>query len=113
MLIFNAGANSYGHEFVSGDLAGFQGVIDLNITSQLTLSHHFGARMKDRGRGGIMLLGSLSGYMGAETRASTRVKGVRPDLRRKPVARTRTVRRRTWSNWSSASPARRRWSGRA
>ena len=66
LLIFNAGANSYGHEFVTGDLAGFQGVIDLNITSQLTLSHHFGAKMKERGRGGIMLLGSLAGYMGSE-----------------------------------------------
>ncbi|MDH3022790.1 SDR family NAD(P)-dependent oxidoreductase [Gordonia alkanivorans] len=66
LLIFNAGANSYGHEFVTGDLAGFQGVIDLNITSQITLTHHFGAKMKERGRGGIMLLGSLSGYMGAE-----------------------------------------------
>ncbi|QTJ66778.1 SDR family NAD(P)-dependent oxidoreductase [Rhodococcus sp. ZPP] len=66
LLIFNAGANSYGHEFVSGDLTGFQGVIDLNITSQLQLSHHFGARMKERGRGGIMLVGSLAGYMGSE-----------------------------------------------
>ncbi len=66
LLIFNAGANSYGHEFVTGDLAGFQGVMDLNITSQITLTHHFGAKMKERGRGGIMLLGSLSGYMGAE-----------------------------------------------
>ncbi|MFC0452910.1 SDR family NAD(P)-dependent oxidoreductase [Rhodococcus jostii] len=66
LLIFNAGANSYGHEFVSGDLTGFQGVIDLNITSQLHLSHHFGAKMKDRGRGGIVLVGSLAGYLGSE-----------------------------------------------
>ncbi|MFE3292222.1 SDR family NAD(P)-dependent oxidoreductase [Rhodococcus sp. NPDC059234] len=66
LLIFNAGANSYGHEFVTSDLERVQGVIDLNVTSQLHLSHHFGAKMKDRGRGGIMLLGSMSGYMGAE-----------------------------------------------
>ncbi|MGW0041389.1 SDR family NAD(P)-dependent oxidoreductase [Rhodococcus sp. NPDC003348] len=66
LLIFNAGANSYGHEFVTGDLDGFRGVIDLNITKQLELSHHFGALMKERGRGGIMLLGSLAGYMGSE-----------------------------------------------
>ncbi|SDD11907.1 SDR family NAD(P)-dependent oxidoreductase [Rhodococcus tukisamuensis] len=66
LMIFNAGANSYGHEFVTGDLDGFRGVIDLNITRQLELSHHFGARMKDRGRGGVMLLGSLAGYMGSE-----------------------------------------------
>lgn len=66
LLIFNAGANSYGHEFVSGDLDGFGGVITLNITRQLELAHHFGAAMKERGRGGIILLGSLAGYMGSE-----------------------------------------------
>jgi len=66
LLIFNAGANSYGHEFVTGDLKGFAGVIELNINKQLELSHHFGGLMKDRGRGGIMLLGSLAGFMGSE-----------------------------------------------
>lgn len=64
LLIFNAGANSYGHEFVTGDLDRVQGVLDLNITAQLALTHHFGALMKERRRGGIMLVGSLSGYMG-------------------------------------------------
>lgn len=64
LLVFNAGANSYGHEFVTGDLARFQGVLDLNITAQLALTHHFGALMKERGRGGILLVGSLAGYLG-------------------------------------------------
>ncbi|MEE2032287.1 SDR family NAD(P)-dependent oxidoreductase [Rhodococcus chondri] len=66
LFIFNAGANSYGHEFVTGDLTGFRGVIDLNVHRQVELSQLFGARMKEAGRGGIMLLGSLAGYMGAE-----------------------------------------------
>ncbi|MFA1550984.1 SDR family NAD(P)-dependent oxidoreductase [Actinomadura chokoriensis] len=64
LMIFNAGANSYGHEFVTGDLERFQGVIDLNITAQLAFTHHFGALMKERGRGGLLLVGSLAGYMG-------------------------------------------------
>ncbi|GAA0594131.1 SDR family NAD(P)-dependent oxidoreductase [Actinomadura livida] len=64
LLIYNAGANSYGHEFVTGDLDRFQDVIDLNITAQLAFTHHFGALMKTRGRGGILLVGSLAGYMG-------------------------------------------------
>ncbi len=64
LLVFNAGANSYGHEFVTGDLDRFQDVIDLNITAQLALTHHFGALMKERGRGGILLVGSMAGYMG-------------------------------------------------
>ncbi|SEG88893.1 hypothetical protein SAMN04489712_122102 [Thermomonospora echinospora] len=64
LLIFNAGANTYGAEFVEGDLERFQQVIDLNITSQLLMSRHFGARLKKRGKGGIVLVGSLSGYLG-------------------------------------------------
>jgi len=64
LLIFNAGANTYGHEFVSGEPERVQGVIDLNITAQLTLAQHFGALMAERRRGGIMLVGSLAGYLG-------------------------------------------------
>lgn len=64
LLIFNAGANSYGHEFVTGDLDRMRGVIDLNITAQLALTHHFGAALKQRGGGGILLVGSMAGYLG-------------------------------------------------
>lgn len=65
LLIYNAGANSYGHEFVSGDLDGFQKVIDLNITAPLALVRHFGAALKERRRGGILLIGSMAGYLGS------------------------------------------------
>lgn len=64
LLVYNAGANSYGHSFLDGELTGFQSVIDLNVTTQLGLVHHFGRRMRDRGRGGILLVGSLAGYVG-------------------------------------------------
>ncbi|MFI6517679.1 SDR family NAD(P)-dependent oxidoreductase [Spirillospora sp. NPDC050679] len=64
LLVYNAGANSYGHEFVTGDLDRFQDVIALNVTAQLALTRHFGALMKERGRGGLLLVGSLAGYMG-------------------------------------------------
>ncbi|MDT0203169.1 SDR family NAD(P)-dependent oxidoreductase [Nocardioides sp. AE5] len=65
LLVFNAGANTYGHEFVTGDLAKFGKVIDLNINAQLALVQHFGAPMKERRRGGILLVGSLAGFMGS------------------------------------------------
>lgn len=64
LLVVNAGANSYGHDFVSGDLDRFQRVIDLNITAQLALIHRFGGAMKERRRGGLVIVGSLAGYMG-------------------------------------------------
>lgn len=66
LYIHNAGANTYGHEFISGDLDQFQKVIDLNITSQLALVQHFGQRLAARGCGGILLVGSLAGYRGSE-----------------------------------------------
>lgn len=69
LLVYNAGANSYGHPFSSGELSGFQGVIDLNITAMLALTHHFAQPMKARGRGGILLVGSLAGYVGASHEA--------------------------------------------
>ncbi|GAA4809914.1 SDR family NAD(P)-dependent oxidoreductase [Tomitella cavernea] len=66
LLIFNAGANTYGHEFVTGNMDGFRGVITLNVDRQLELAQLYGKPMADRGRGGIILLGSLSGYLGSE-----------------------------------------------
>lgn len=66
LLVYNAGANSYGSPFLEGELDGFQGVIDLNVTAQLALVHHFGRLMKSRRRGGILLVGSLAGYLGTE-----------------------------------------------
>lgn len=64
LMIFNAGANSYGHEFVTGDPERMRGVVDLNITAQMDLARHFGAHMRERGRGGLMLVGSMAGYLG-------------------------------------------------
>ncbi|MEO9140000.1 MAG: SDR family NAD(P)-dependent oxidoreductase [Jatrophihabitans sp.] len=64
LLIVNAGANTYGAEFVEGELEGFQSVIDLGITAQLRVAHHFGGRLKRRGHGGILLVGSMAGYLG-------------------------------------------------
>lgn len=67
LLIYNAGANTHGHAFTQGTLEGFQGVIDLNITALLALTHHYAVPMRERGRGGILLVGSLAGYVGTST----------------------------------------------
>lgn len=65
LLVCNAGANSYGADFVDGDLAEFMKVLTLNVTVPMALAHHYGARMKKRGSGGIITIGSLSGYLGS------------------------------------------------
>lgn len=64
LLMYNAGANTYGHEFVSGELDRFQKVIALNITAQLELIQHFGAQMKERRRGGIVMFGGTISFLG-------------------------------------------------
>lgn len=65
LLIYNAGANTHSEEFLDGDLAEFEQVIALNISTQLALVQHYGALMRERRRGGILLVGSLAGYLGS------------------------------------------------
>jgi short-subunit dehydrogenase len=65
LLILVAGANTHSREFLDGDLAEFRRVIDLNVSTPLALVHHFGQAMRSRRRGGIVVLGSLSGYLGS------------------------------------------------
>ncbi|MCF8610430.1 SDR family NAD(P)-dependent oxidoreductase [Gordonia sp. HY285] len=65
LLIFNAGANTYGNEFVFGDMERFRSVMTLNIDRQLDLVQMFGRPMAERGHGGIVLLGSVTGFVGS------------------------------------------------
>jgi uncharacterized protein len=65
LLILVAGANTHSYEFLDGDLAEFQRIIDLNVSTPLALVHHYGQAMRSRRRGGMVLLGSLAGYLGS------------------------------------------------
>jgi len=64
LLIYNAGAESRLAYFVERDVADATDMIARNITVPTILAHHFGSAMKARGRGGIILLGSVGGYAG-------------------------------------------------
>jgi uncharacterized protein len=65
LLILVAGANTHSHAFLDGDLADFRRVIDLNVSTPLALIHLYGQAMRARQRGGIVVLGSLAGYLGS------------------------------------------------
>jgi uncharacterized protein len=65
LLIYNAGASTCNEPFLEADLKDFQKVTDLNVTRMLELVQHYGRPMVARGHGGILLVGSLAGYMGA------------------------------------------------
>lgn len=65
LLIYNAGANTCSEEFLDGELADFASVIDLNITTLMRLVQHYGRGMKERRAGGILMVGSMAGYLGS------------------------------------------------
>jgi uncharacterized protein len=66
LLIYNAGASTCNEPFLQADLVEFQKVLDLNVTRMMELVQHFGRPMAARRRGGLIIVGSLSGYMGAD-----------------------------------------------
>jgi short-subunit dehydrogenase len=65
LLIYNAGANTCSQHFLDGELAEFARVIDLNIGTMLALVQHFGRLMRERRHGGILMVGSMAGYLGS------------------------------------------------
>jgi short-subunit dehydrogenase len=64
MLIYNAGTDNIAADFHDRPVEAAQRVIALNVIGQTCFAHHFGGRMLARGRGGIILVGSLLAYAG-------------------------------------------------
>jgi short-subunit dehydrogenase len=71
LLIFNAG-DTVGMlgPFLDRTLEDVLAAARITAIGQTTLSHHFGSRMAARGRGGIILVASLSGNAGAPNLAT-------------------------------------------
>ncbi|MBW8753697.1 MAG: SDR family NAD(P)-dependent oxidoreductase [Sphingomonadales bacterium] len=65
LLVYNAGASHRTGPFIDWELDDVMRVIQLNVVGQTVLSHHFGRLMAARGRGGIVLMGSLAGVAGS------------------------------------------------
>lgn len=70
LLIYNAGANNTRGNFVELPAEVTRSVIAINVTGQSEFARHYGALMCRRGRGGMILCGSQSGYMGAPSLAA-------------------------------------------
>ena len=66
-LIYVAGANSVRGNIVELDPEIYRAVIAVNVLALVEFVRHFGSRMRDRGRGGIMVAGSSSNYIGSAT----------------------------------------------
>ena len=63
LLVYDTAYYTIG-PFFSQDLASQERHLDVNCRGPLVLVHHLGAKMVERGRGGILLVSSLSGNQG-------------------------------------------------
>lgn len=70
LLIYNAGANNTRGAFVELEPEVFRAVIGVNVIGQSEFARHYGGLMRERGRGGMILTGSMAGYMGAPSLAA-------------------------------------------
>lgn len=64
LLILNAGADPNGSMFLDGDIANWDALTNRNVNCVMRACHHFGQPMRDRKRGGIMIVGSGACYGG-------------------------------------------------
>jgi uncharacterized protein len=64
LFIYNAGLEGGHGLFVDRPLEAAMHSISLNVLGPTVLCHHFGTAMRRRGRGGIILVGSLGGCAG-------------------------------------------------
>lgn len=69
LFIANAGADLNGREFLDAELPAWKALIALSIATPLELCHHFGRQMRERERGGIILLGTGVSYGGMNSLA--------------------------------------------
>ena len=64
LIVTNAGANSINSQFLDADISAWEGLATMNVGTKLRLAHHFGRQMRDRGRGGMILINSGACYNG-------------------------------------------------
>ena len=62
MVACNAAFSDIG-PFLRSSPESHQSVIDVNVRGPMICAHHFGRRMEDRGRGGIILMTSLTAFL--------------------------------------------------
>jgi short-subunit dehydrogenase len=69
LLIYNAGASDRTTTFLENELDYSLEQIKLDCIGPTVLAHHFGSAMRERGRGGIVLVASLACLAGSATLA--------------------------------------------
>ncbi|MEO1797440.1 MAG: SDR family NAD(P)-dependent oxidoreductase, partial [Pseudomonadota bacterium] len=62
ILINNAGYGGHG-TILDRDASDDRAMIELNVQTLVALTHHFGSKMAERGKGKILQVGSTAGFM--------------------------------------------------
>jgi short-subunit dehydrogenase len=70
LVMYNAGADAINEPFLAYAVEPALAMIHRNCVVPTQMCHHFGGAMKDRGRGGIVLVSSASGLLGMSTMAT-------------------------------------------
>jgi short-subunit dehydrogenase len=65
LFVNNAGSDANDSQFLDGELDDWEKLVERNVMNAMRMSYHFGKLMRDRGRGGIILVGSGACYGGA------------------------------------------------
>jgi short-subunit dehydrogenase len=65
LLIYNVGAETRYGEFLDHDWSFLEGRLRRNFVTKTAMIHHYGRLMRARGRGGMILMGSIAGYSGS------------------------------------------------
>ncbi|MGB5812173.1 MAG: SDR family NAD(P)-dependent oxidoreductase [Polyangiales bacterium] len=63
LVVYNAAYSPIGR-FLDVELEDHFDVLDVNVRGPLIVSHYFGRRLAARGRGGLILMSSMSGFQG-------------------------------------------------
>lgn len=70
LFISNAGADTCSSRFLDRDIDAWVDLVNRNVLTVMRCCHHFGGQMRQRGRGGILLVGSGACYGGASFMAA-------------------------------------------
>jgi short-subunit dehydrogenase len=64
LYVANAGADPNGSRFLDKDIEAWDSLVTMNVNSKLHLCHHLGRQMRERGKGGMILVSSGACYGG-------------------------------------------------
>lgn len=64
LMVYNAGAPAYPSTFLNAPLATWKDLLNLGANALMSLTHSIGQKLRARGKGGILLMGSHAGLGG-------------------------------------------------